>query len=322
MKRYLAVPFAIATAMVALFLNLTTADAQALAARTWVSGTGDDTNACSRTAPCKTFAGALSKTSIHGEINCLDPGGFAGLQIEKSVTIDCHDAGGAITNMGAAPAVTIDFDQFDPSDTQPQVILRKLTTQGVNDGAAGIQIVGVGQGSFVSIEDCVVNGNYNVGASLAGYPSGILDQRNRGALAIDNTIVRNNGLYGISIASSSNGSRRAIISNTRILNSNIGVNVGLDANVVLSHSIVSNNATAGLQVGTSGVLIVDSTTISHNGNGIQNSGTVRLSNSDLTLNTAAISGSVLSFTNNRFSNNGSVGTIVPIGTAANPTGEQ
>jgi len=60
--------------------------AQAQASRTWVSGVGDDANPCSRTAPCKTFAGAISKTATFGEINCLDPGGFGALTITKSIT--------------------------------------------------------------------------------------------------------------------------------------------------------------------------------------------------------------------------------------------
>lgn len=46
--------------------------AHAQATRTWVSGVGDDANPCSRTAPCKTFAGAISKTAAFGEINVLD----------------------------------------------------------------------------------------------------------------------------------------------------------------------------------------------------------------------------------------------------------
>src|SRR6185295_6520187 len=66
--------------------------------RTWVSGVGDDMNPCSRTAPCKTFAGAISKTGTNGEINCLDPGGFGAVTITKSIQIDCHEvyAGSAV----------------------------------------------------------------------------------------------------------------------------------------------------------------------------------------------------------------------------------
>src|SRR5687767_10003387 len=66
-----------------------TGTANAQATRTWVSGVGDDANPCSRTAPCKTFAGAISKTATGGEINCLDPGGFGALTITKSITVDC-----------------------------------------------------------------------------------------------------------------------------------------------------------------------------------------------------------------------------------------
>jgi hypothetical protein len=61
--------------------------ANAQATRTWVSGVGDDANPCSRTAPCKTFAGAISKTAFGGEINVLDPGGFGAVTITKSISI-------------------------------------------------------------------------------------------------------------------------------------------------------------------------------------------------------------------------------------------
>jgi len=81
--------------------TLYAAPAQAQATRTWVSGVGDDVNPCSRTAPCKTFAGAISKTANGGEINCLDPGGFGALTITKSVTIDCrYNSNGGVLHSG------------------------------------------------------------------------------------------------------------------------------------------------------------------------------------------------------------------------------
>src|SRR6266511_2093873 len=70
----------------------------AQATRTWVSGVGDDVNPCSRTAPCKTFAGAISKTVSNGEINCLDPAGYGAVTITKSITIDCTGTFGSILN--------------------------------------------------------------------------------------------------------------------------------------------------------------------------------------------------------------------------------
>src|SRR5919112_3283103 len=86
------------------------------ATRTWVSGVGDDANPCSRTAPCKTFAGAISKTANGGEINCLDPGGFGGVTITKSLTIKCHyteggalvaGTNGIVVNAAATDKVTL-----------------------------------------------------------------------------------------------------------------------------------------------------------------------------------------------------------------------
>src|SRR5712671_2866353 len=79
--------------------------ASAQATRTWVSGVGDDVNPCSRTAPCKTFPGAISKTAAGGEINCLDPGGFGAVTITKSITIDCGFTGGVLVAVG--PGITV-----------------------------------------------------------------------------------------------------------------------------------------------------------------------------------------------------------------------
>src|SRR3954468_8600354 len=85
---------------------MASAPAHAQATRTWVSGVGDDVNPCSRTAPCKTFAGAISKTATAGIINCLDDGGFGAVTIGKSLTIDCaaHQAGAL---SGATNAIVV-----------------------------------------------------------------------------------------------------------------------------------------------------------------------------------------------------------------------
>src|SRR5438309_7721668 len=86
--------FTIKLLVIATFLLAFASIAQAQATRTWVSGVGDDVNPCSRTAPCKTFAGAISKTASGGEIHCLDPGGFGKVTIKKSILIDgTHGAG-------------------------------------------------------------------------------------------------------------------------------------------------------------------------------------------------------------------------------------
>src|SRR6266566_8473429 len=92
--------FTIKVLAIAIFMFAFTSLAQAQAPRTWVSGVGDDLNPCSRTAPCKTFAGAISKTAAGGKINCLDPGGFGAVTITKSIEIDCLQFPGGILNAG------------------------------------------------------------------------------------------------------------------------------------------------------------------------------------------------------------------------------
>src|SRR5690349_202627 len=80
--------FTIVTLGLLTLVFFTASSTQAQATRTWVSGVGDDVNPCSRTAPCKTFAGAISKTAAGGEIDALDPGGFGAVTITKSIVID------------------------------------------------------------------------------------------------------------------------------------------------------------------------------------------------------------------------------------------
>jgi parallel beta helix pectate lyase-like protein len=314
MRRFIALPLTITALAVSLAFIASPAHAQT--SRSWVSGTGDDSNPCSRTSPCKTFAGAMAQTLINGQINCLDPGGFSSVTITKSMTIDCHEAPAAILVDVGTNGIVVDFDSFDPSDTRKTVIIRNVNIQGFSTGGVGINLMGSGAGSLVHIEDCVVEGN------TGGI--GISDNRDRGALVINNTTVRDMGEVGIVVVSTHGGSRRAMISNTRVVNATNGIFVGNDANVVLSHSIVSNNSVAGLSVlVANGVIIVDSTTIAHNGIGIQNSGTAEVSNSDITFNTTAVQGSINSFSNNRFTKNTALGgTIVPIGTTSNPSGQQ
>src|SRR5512142_2165430 len=97
----------------------------AQATRTWVSGVGDDANPCSRTAPCKTFAGAISKTAAGGVISVIDPGGYGAVTITKSITID---GGGVLASVLVAGTLGINVN----AGYTDVVILK------------GLQIVGVG----------------------------------------------------------------------------------------------------------------------------------------------------------------------------------
>src|SRR5215469_4372553 len=90
----------LSTSCLLLMLSACACLARAQATRTWISGVGDDANPCSRTAPCKTWAGAISKTAAYGEIDALDPGGFGSLTITKSITIDGGPNAGGISASG------------------------------------------------------------------------------------------------------------------------------------------------------------------------------------------------------------------------------
>jgi hypothetical protein len=102
--------------------------AHAQATRTWVSGVGDDVNPCSRTAPCKTFAGAISKTAANGEISVLDPGGFGAITITKSITID--GAGTLASILASGTNGVIVNDALSGSPASINVILRNLSING------------------------------------------------------------------------------------------------------------------------------------------------------------------------------------------------
>ena len=114
---------------------LTISSAHAQATRTWVSGLGDDANPCSRTAPCKTFAGTISKTAASGEINCLDGGGFGAVTITKAITISCEAGTGGILGAGVN-GITI-----NAAGAGDVVVLRGLDIEGAGSGLNGINIV-------------------------------------------------------------------------------------------------------------------------------------------------------------------------------------
>jgi hypothetical protein len=160
--------------------------AWAQATRTWVSGVGDDANPCSRTAPCKTFAGTISKTAAGGEINVLDPGGFGAVTITKAITLRSDgieagvlvNAGSAIViNAGAADKVVIDGLDIEGLAngvsahginilSARDVLVRNTSIRGFTTAAsAGIQVNGTNQIS-VTVEDSTIFNN-TVGIQVA-----------------------------------------------------------------------------------------------------------------------------------------------------------
>src|SRR5688572_22843184 len=125
--------------------------ANAQATRTWVSGVGDDANPCSRTAPCKTFAGAISKTAKDGEINALDPGGFGTVNITKSITIDGGPTGVAgVLNAGTTGTI---INVTDVNDIRKSVTLRGIAYNGAASGTNGVRVLAAAK---VFIENCYI----------------------------------------------------------------------------------------------------------------------------------------------------------------------
>jgi hypothetical protein len=262
---------------------------------TWVSGTGSDTGPtiCPQSAPCLTLNAALSATLTTGEINCAGPDNYSTgttVSITIAVTIDCHGTLGAVQVGGEVDGIVIDA----PGAV---VTLRNLSLDGL--GGYGVNGINIQAAATVNIEDCVVA---NFGQR------GILDARSTGGfLFIKNTIVRNNAGAGIVVASSGSNNQ-AILDNVRSVGNTYGVAVGAANNVVVSRSVMSHNSSAGVEANTGGTLSVDNSEITANDVGVEADGGIVLANSDIQFNTTGISGTAVSYGNNRIAGNSSAGT--------------
>jgi hypothetical protein len=109
------------------------ASASAQATRTFVSGVGNDANPCSRTAPCKTFAGAISKTAAGGIMMAMDDGGFGALTITKPITLDGGGHAAGMLASGGINGVNINIDPaVQPANfvNNGRVILKNLKIEG------------------------------------------------------------------------------------------------------------------------------------------------------------------------------------------------
>ena len=223
----------------ALFVaGLAIAPAHAQATRTWVSGVGDDANPCSRTAPCKTFAGAISKTATAGEIDVLDPGGFGAVTITKSISIYDDGVGEAGVLVSGTNGIVIS------AGSTGIVNLRGLIFQGINSSLSGVQI---NTAQRVTIQNCVIQ---EFGPSAAGInvtPSTTMTLKIQ-----DSTIINNNNI-GVNIKPSGGATVFASIDRTRIDN-NAGDGVHADGTgggpvlLAISDSSMSVNAGNGLVV--------------------------------------------------------------------------
>jgi hypothetical protein len=292
-------------AITALIFSLAAAaPAAAQATRTWVSGVGDDANPCSRTAPCKTFAGAISKTAASGEINVLDPGGFGGVTITKSISIIAEGATAGVLVSGTN-AIIINAGVNDT------VVLRGLDIEGLGTGLNGVRFLA---GAALHVENCTINnfsGSPGVGISFE--PSGA------GQLFVKDTIIRGNRRAStggaILVKPGVAGSATASLDNVRIERNTYGVRVENNSKVSISDSVIANNNSNGIAaISTGGAINVQVTdsVVSYNvASGILSNGanaTVAISGNSITGNalgglTSASSGVISSFGDNNVQGN-------------------
>jgi hypothetical protein len=212
-----------------LMAGSTSSALQAQATRTWVSGVGDDVNPCSRTAPCKTFAGAISRTAAGGEIDCLDPGGFGSVTITKSITIDCGGVSGGILFAGAPTGVNVNGANI-------VVTLRNLSLNGAGTGQDGVRF---SNGRQLNLENVTILQSAHAGVSVLASPGagGVVISRSTIANGVDGIRTA----YGVTTVShsviSGNGGFGLIAENTGVISA--------DGN------LLTNNGT-GLQAGNGG----------------------------------------------------------------------
>jgi hypothetical protein len=290
--------------------------ASAQATRTWVSGVGDDANPCSRTAPCKTFAGSISKTAAGGEINCLDPGGFGALTITKSITISC-EAGTAGVLVSGTNGFVVNAAATDV------VVLKGLDFDGVSTGISGILILSA---ATVHVRDSMIRNFRGGGSGITLTPNNIATQ-----LFVSDTFINNNGnsalTGGIVIKPLGTGKASVVSTNTKVDANTSGVRADATAvttgavRVNVEGSSISGNANDGATAaGGASIFIINRSVMANNtlSGVVANGATILLGASTVTGNATGLStanaGTLLSYRNNNI--NGNANDNVGVSTTA------
>ena len=233
------IPRALCALTLAGGLVLIASPAHAQASRTWVSGVGDDANPCSRTAPCKTWAGAISKTAPGGEIDALDPGGYGAVTITKSITIDGGSGQVASVLTSGTNGIVIAAGAAD------NVVLRNLSFEDVTPaGTSACNLSGISiQGArSVQLEHLSIT-NYDNGISLpvsTSSPDVYVD------VAINDVTVKNSSCTGINASPATGHLARVALSNSELTQDNTAYQGGAGSESWISSTqLVLNNAALG-----------------------------------------------------------------------------
>ena len=276
------------------------------ASRTWVSGVGDDANPCSRTAPCKTFAGAISKTAAGGEIDALDPAGYGAVTITKAITID--GGGGQVASVLVSGTNGIVVQANAATDV---VILRNLRINGIGSGLNGIRFL---SGKDLNVENCYIFGFTQNGIDIA------LNQASAASVHIIDTVLKNNGGDGVRATNAVTPNVQVGIDNSHAILDAVGFEAAANSRVVVTNSSAENATTDGMKASIStGQMTVSFSDASFSGNGITASGggSVNVAFSNLAYNTTCAfnnsASSFATFGNNRIVGTANCGTISPAG---------
>lgn len=299
----------------AIFMFASVSIAQAQASRTWVSGVGDDANPCSRTAPCKTWAGAISKTAACGEIDALDPGGFGAVTITKSITLDGTGTFASIL-ASLVTGITINAASTDV------ITIRGISINGFCNGIRGMNIL---QAKTVNVEDCVI-------FRFAG-PGILVNETSDLALNVRNTVIRDNTGPGIqTFTSSATLKVRTTLEHVSLNGNQHGLHARSGSFVSARNSVFSSNTTNGIFADAAGansaVVFAHANQIfSNGGNGVRagNAGNLGTSGVEISQNMIDVNvgngvlvstnGIVNTFSNNSIQGNGTDGcpSCTPIG---------
>ncbi len=212
-----------AFAIVAFVLSMLAAtDATAGGQRSFVSGSGADVGTCTLTAPCRTFGYAITQTNSGGEVIVLDSAGYGPVIITQSVSIITPTGVYAGISASTGSAVTI-------ATAGVHVVLRGLSLNGTG-GTTGVSMT---NGNRLSIESSVIS-NFSGNGIFVGAPADV---------RIVDTIVRDNGSYGIQLQGGASGdiASSKIFGNGFIGVAAEGAVASTTSTVVVTDSVVSGN---------------------------------------------------------------------------------